>query len=286
MSEARLVWSVAATLGEGPVWIDGAVWFVDIKAGMIHRYVAEEDVRESHAVGGAPSFIVPTSDGGLLVGNRGALHRFDGRSLEAPIATVPGPDHNRTNDATVDAQGRLWFGTMDDGEARPSGAVHLFDGTDIAVVGGECTITNGPAISPDGRFLYHVDTLAGTIERFDISHDPVLRDGALFATIAPEDGNPDGVTVDAEGCVWVGLWGGWEARRYAPDGTLLMRVAFPCANVTKVAFGGPDLRTAYVTTARTGLSEAELADQPLAGGLFAFDAPAPGLPLPAVRIAR
>ena len=286
MSQSRLVWPVAATLGEGPAWVDGVLWFVDIKSGAIHRYDPGTDTRESFAVGGAPSFIVPTADGALLVGNRGALQLFDGAALGAPIATMPMPDHNRTNDATVDPQGRLWFGTMDDEESRPSGAVHTYDGDSITVVGGECTITNGPAISPDGRFLYHVDTLAGTIHRFDIATDAQLRDGTLFATIAPEDGNPDGVTVDAEGCVWVGLWGGWEARRYAPDGSVLMRVALPCANVTKVAFGGPDLRTGYVTTARAGLSDADLAAQPLAGGLFAFDAPAPGLPLPAVRIVR
>ncbi|TPG54128.1 SMP-30/gluconolactonase/LRE family protein [Sphingomonas glacialis] len=281
-----MVWPIEATLGEGPAWIDDMLWFVDIKAGAIHRYDPAADARDSYVVGGAPSFIVPTADGALLVGNRGALHLFDGEALAPPLATVSMPVHNRTNDATVDALGRLWFGTMDDEETRPSGAVHVFDGASISAVGGDCTITNGPAISPDGRHLYHVDTLAGTIHRFDIATDTLLRDGTLFATIAPEDGNPDGVTVDSEACVWVGLWGGWEARRYAPDGTLLLRVALPCANVTKIAFGGPDLRTAYVTTARVGLSDAELAEQPLAGGLFAFDAPAPGLPLASVRIAR
>ncbi|WP_241659569.1 SMP-30/gluconolactonase/LRE family protein [Sphingomonas glacialis] len=286
MPQSRLVWPIEATLGEGPAWIDDMLWFVDIKAGAIHRYDPAADARDSYVVGGAPSFIVPTADGALLVGNRGALHLFDGEALAPPLATVSMPVHNRTNDATVDALGRLWFGTMDDEETRPSGAVHVFDGASISAVGGDCTITNGPAISPDGRHLYHVDTLAGTIHRFDIATDTLLRDGTLFATIAPEDGNPDGVTVDSEACVWVGLWGGWEARRYAPDGTLLLRVALPCANVTKIAFGGPDLRTAYVTTARVGLSDAELAEQPLAGGLFAFDAPAPGLPLASVRIAR
>ncbi|MEG3175064.1 SMP-30/gluconolactonase/LRE family protein [Sphingomonas sp. RB3P16] len=286
MLKSRLIWPVAATLGEGPAWIADVLWFVDIKGGALHRYDPATDMRQSFEVGGAPSFIVPTSDGGLLVGNRGTLHLVEEETLGAPIATIAMPAHNRTNDATVDSAGRLWFGTMDDEESSPSGAVHLFDGETVRVVGGECTITNGPAISPDGRHLYHVDTLAGTIVRFDIATDETLSDAVSFATIAPEDGNPDGVTVDSEGCVWVGLWGGWEARRYAPDGTLLARVALPCANVTKVAFGGPDLRTGYVTTARAGLSEADLAEQPHAGGLFAFDAPAPGLPLHAVRLQR
>src|SRR5471030_848754 len=104
------------------------LWFVDIKGGAIHRYDPAADTRDSYVVGGAPSFIVPTADGALLVGNRGALHLFDGEALAPPLATVPMPAHNRTNDATVDALGRLWFGTMDDEESRPSGAVHVFDG--------------------------------------------------------------------------------------------------------------------------------------------------------------
>ncbi len=284
--ESRLIWPVETMLGEGPAWIRDQLWFVDIKGGKLHRYDPSSQERKSFEVGGAPSFVVPTDGDALLVGDGGALRLFDGETLGAPIATIAMPAHNRTNDATVHASGHLWFGTMDDQERAASGAVYRFDGETIRAVGGECTITNGPAISPDGRTLYHVDTLAGTIVAFDIAGDDALTDGVLFATIAPEDGNPDGVTVDSEGSVWVGLWGGWEARRYAPDGTLQARVALPCANVTKVAFGGPDLRTGYVTTARAGLSAGQLAEQPLAGGLFAFDAPAPGLPLPAVRLAR
>jgi D-xylonolactonase len=224
---------------------------------------------------------VPRAEGGLLVGTGHALRPFDGAALGAPIVTIDMPAHNRTNDATVDSSGRLWFGTMDDEEARASGAVHIVDEAGLRVVGGACTITNGPAISPDGHHLYHVDTLDGTIWRFDIRDDTELSDGVVFATIAKQDGSPDGVTIDSEGCLWVALWGGWGVRRYAPDGALLATVGVPCANVTKIAFGGPDLRTAYVTTARVGVSDADLTSQPLAGGLFAFDAPAPGVALPA-----
>ena len=93
------------------------------------------------------------------------------------------------------------------------------------------------------------------------------------------------MTIDAEDHVWVGLWGGWAARRYAPDGSHVCTVRFPCANITKLAFGGPDLRTAFVTTARSGIDPDRLEDQPLAGGLFAFEAPAPGCPLPQVHLA-
>ena len=274
-------------LGEGPAWIaaDAALWFVDIKGGALHRYDPATGAGSTVAVGGRPSFVLPTDADALIVGSGTALHLVRDGALGDPIAAIDTPAHNRTNDATVDPAGRLWFGTMDDGETQPTGAVHRFDGKTATVMGGECVITNGPAISPDGRWLYHVDTLAGTITRFDLATNDRLVDGVPFATIAPEDGHPDGATIDSEGCVWVGLWGGWQLRRYAPDGTLIATVALPCANVTKVGFGGPDLKTGFVTTARAGLSADQLAAQPLAGGLFAFDAPAPGIAITPVRIA-
>jgi D-xylonolactonase len=284
--EPRLVWPVAATLGEGPAWIgrENALWFVDIKGGKVHRYDPATDDRQSFAVGGMPSFLVPAEGGKLLVGSLDGLYLLEDGKLTGPVAKIDMPAHNRTNDATVDASGRLWFGTMDNEETAVTGAIHLFDETDLRPVGGDCVITNGPAISADGGTIYHVDTLGRTIYRCDISGGTSLAHGEVFVTIAEKDGSPDGVTLDSEGCLWVGLWGGWQARRYAPDGTLLAVVAMPCANVTKVAFGGPDLRTGYVTTARAGLSEAELHGQPLAGGLFAFDAPAPGVALPEMRL--
>lgn len=281
-----VAWDVGASLGEGPAWIDGALWFVDIKRGNVHRHDPATGENSTIAVGGNPSFVLPTDDGALLIGNRATLQRIVGGELADAVATVDMPDHNRTNDATVDPAGRLWLGTMDDGETQPSGAVYRFDGERIVAAGGECTITNGPAISTDGRFLYHVDTLGGTIHRFEIEGRERLENGTLFAQIAPEDGHPDGVTLDSESCLWVGLWGGWGLRRYAPDGTLLGTVAIPCANVTKVAFGGPDLATAFVTTASVGLSDEARAHQPLAGALFTFAAPAPGNPLPRVKLSR
>ena len=282
---AHSVWDVATSLGEGPLWSagDAALWFVDIERDRLHRYRPGDGACDSFAVGAQPSFIALAERGGLLVGMGHALVRFDAAMQATTVATIVMHAGNRTNDATVDGRGRLWFGTMDNGHIEPRGEVHCFDGT-VRAMGAAAAITNGPAISPDGRWLYHVDTLAGQIWRFDIGGDPAaLQGGTLFAAIDAADGKPDGVTVDAEGCVWVALWGGWALRRYSAGGGLLATVALPCANVTKVAFGGSDLRTGYVTTARSGLSAAALSAQPLAGALFAFAAPAPGLLPHAVR---
>ncbi|MEO6717914.1 MAG: SMP-30/gluconolactonase/LRE family protein [Novosphingobium sp.] len=286
-SEPRLVWPVGAELGEGPVWCadEAALRFVDIKGGRLHRFAPATGACDTYEVGGQPSFIVRVAEGGFLVGSGHALFRFDGQTLGEAVAVVAMPHHNRTNDATVDTTGRLWFGTMDDNEQIATGALHRFDRGTLQTSEWTACVTNGPAISSNGRTLYHVDSGARTIWRIPLDQGSLAPSGEVFLRIDEADGYPDGVVVDSEDCLWVALWDGWGVRRYSPDGALLFQVDLPCARVTKVAFGGPDLRTAYVTTARTGLDAAALAAQPLAGGLFAFDAPAAGRLLPAVKLA-
>ena len=266
------IWPLGATLGEGPLWdpIAQALWFVDIKQGRIHRCAADGSDRRSIGVGGMPSFILPRAGGGFVVGNVGALQHFDGERITGEIDRVAMRAGNRFNDATTDIHGRLWFGSMDNGEEHVTGAVHVHADGAIHVAGGESMITNGPAVSGDGRWLYHVDTPERTIWRFDVGDSNRLDQGEVFVRIEAAAGNPDGVTIDSEDHLWVGLWGGWAARRYAPDGRLVQEVRFPCANITKLAFGGPDRKTAFATTARGDMDEAALAEQPLAGGLFAF----------------
>jgi D-xylonolactonase len=276
------VWPVAATLGEGPVWSvrEQCLWFVDIKRQQLHRHTPGADGGRSWPLPGPAGFALPAESGDLLIGLPGELRRFDPRTgLSQTVLQLetdrPG---NRLNDAHIDSAGRLWFGSMDDQESAASGALYAWhQGTLTRHDDGIC-ITNGPVVSPDGRTLYHTDTVAREIHAFDLDADGRTSRKRLFLRCGDEPGWPDGSSVDAEGCVWVAFFGGWAVRRYAPDGRLLTTIALPCANATKLAFGGPDLRTAFVTTARKGLSADELAAQPLAGGLFTFTAPAPGLP--------
>jgi sugar lactone lactonase YvrE len=206
--------------------------------------------------------------------------------LGQQIAAIPEPAHNRTNDGTVDALGRLWLGTMDDDERLATGAVWCLDRGVLHRAGGGAVVTNGPAVSPDGQFLYWADSGERTIHRHRLGPEPILGPGEVFLRLGEDEGFPDGIVVDSEDCLWVALWDGWGVRRYAPDGRLLLHVPLPCARVTKLAFGGPDLATAYVTTARVGLDEEALAQQPLAGSLFSFAAPAAGVALPPVRLER
>lgn len=280
-ADLACVWEVGATLGEGPVWRPGeeALWFVDIKSRRIHRFHEPTGERQSWEAPSEPGFLAPLAGGGWIAGLKSGLHRFDPEA--GAFAHLPrfGPDRagNRLNDGAVDAQGRLWFGSMDDAEEAPTGELWRLDATGPAASqDAGYVITNGPAFSPDGRTLYHTDTLAKVIYAFDMAADGAVSGRRVFARV--ERGYPDGPAVDAEGCVWSGLFGGWGLNRYAPSGELLAHLRLPVANVTKPAFGGPDLRTVYCTTALKGLSAEERAAQPLAGGLFRFRVDTPGLP--------
>lgn len=286
MIKPQMLWPVAAQLGEGPVWIadEAALRFVDIKGGNLHRYIPATGARETMSVGGMPSFIVPTEAGGYLIGSKNELLPLTRHEIGPAVATIRMPAHNRTNDATVDGQGRLWFGTMDDDERQATGDLYCFDRGTLHAQGKATIVTNGPAVSSDSQTLYHVDSGARTIWRSTIAEGPKLTNSTIFVQLGEDEGYPDGIVLDSEECLWVALWDGWAVRRYAPDGALMLHIPFPCARVTKLAFGGPDLRTAFVTSACIGLSEEALAAQPMAGALFSFDAPVAGRALPSVAI--
>jgi sugar lactone lactonase YvrE len=281
------VWPLACTLGEGPLWWRDAVWFTDIKQKQIHRFDPASGQKQSWPAPSEIGFLAPLQNGHFIAGAKTGLYDFDPASGGFTLIRSVEPDRpaNRLNDGAVDASGRLWFGSMDDEEYRPSGMLYRFYRGSLAPMDSGYVITNGPAFSPDGQTLYHTDSLQRRIYAFDLSKDGSLANKRVFVTIEEGAGAPDGPVVDSEGCLWTGLFGGWEARRYAPNGWLLERVAFPAANVTKLAFGGPGLTTVYATTARKGLDAAALSAQPEAGGLFCFEAKVPGQPQSCVAIA-
>jgi xylono-1,5-lactonase len=275
------LWEAEATLGEGVLW-DAAnqlVWFVDIKGRRLYRCAPDGSDRKSWAAPGQVSFVVRADDGGLVVSLEDGLYRFIEASGEfVPFVKVEADvTGNRFNDGHVDAAGRLWFGSMDDGEAEPTGVLYRFDGKRVVRMDDGYIITNGPAVSPDGRTLYHTDTLDKRVYAFDLAADGGLSNKRLFADIT-DGGHPDGMAVDADGHVWIAVFGGWRIERRDPQGVKVGEVRFPCSNITKLAFAGDDLRTVYATSARKGLSAEALAQQPLAGALFTFRAETAGLP--------
>jgi D-xylonolactonase len=275
----ELVWDLGAELGEGPVWdaARGLVWSVDIKGRRLHAYGHADGTRQSWDAPDQIGFALPAQDGSLICGVRGGLHRFDlssGRfSLVQPVeADRPG---NRLNDGFISPDGALWFGSMDDGEMVRTGALYRFAGGRLERVDDGYGVTNGPAMSPDGRTLYHHDTLEKVIYAFDHADGRVSGKRRFAVT---EEGYPDGPSVDSAGVLHVGLFNGWGVGRWAPDGTPLAPLPLPVPAVTKAAFCGPDLRTLYCTSAWLGMDAARRADHPLAGGLFRLRVETPGLP--------
>lgn len=288
-TEPTPVWDLQAELGEGPVWVqrDKALWFVDIKKHQVHRFDPATGDRRSFDAPEQVGFILPAEGGGFVAGLQSGLYRFDDATgaFDRIIEVEPDLPNNRLNDGVVDFAGRVWFGTMDNNEASKSGAFYCFHRAKLTRTDlDNIAITNGPAVSPDGRRLYLVDTLAGTIESAEIREDGSLGERRAFVTIEAEDGHPDGPTIDSEGCVWISLYNGWEVRRYSPIGDLLDTIHFPVANITKIAFGGDDLRTVFATTARQMLSPEVIARQPLIGSLFQFRVDVPGVQCPLAQL--
>lgn len=279
--EPECVWDVGAQLGEGPIWVvrEKALWFTDIKKKKLHRFDPVAGKRDSFDAPAPPGFIVPLRGGNYIAGLKTGLHTFDPikRTFELRHAVEPDRPGNRLNDAAVDWSGHLWFGSMDDAETEATGCLYRLEADGPKAVDCGYIITNGPAFSPDGKTLYHTDTLNRVIYAFDIAGGARLSDKRVFARIEDGAGFPDGPVVDTEGCVWTGLFAGWHVRRYSPRGEILAKVEFPCANITKIAFGGPRLTSVYATTAWKGLDAKARAEQPLAGALFRFEADVPGL---------
>ncbi len=282
MTDVECVWPVGAILGEGPHWsaTEQALWFVDIKAPAIHRYDPATGAQQSWPAPERIGFLLPARGGTLIAGLKTGLHKFNPETGNFTLLHVvePHAPNNRLNDGFVDSQGFLWFGSMDDNEEEPSGALYQLNDSGCIRRDPGYVVTNGPAESPDGSVLYHTDTLAGMIYAFDRTRTGSLSNKRVFTRFAPGSGFPDGPIVDAEGCLWTGVFGGWGLQRYSPQGELLQTIRLPCSAVTKAAFAGDDLKTLYITTAHVALDAEQRRQQPLAGGLFRARVDVPGLP--------
>jgi len=282
MTDVECVWPAGAILGEGPHWsaTEQALWFVDIKAPAIHRYHPASGAQQSWPAPERIGFLLPARGGTLIAGLKTGLHKFNPETGNFTLLHVvePHAPNNRLNDGFVDSQGFLWFGSMDDNEEEPSGALYQLNDSGCIRRDPGYVVTNGPAESPDGSVLYHTDTLAGMIYAFDRTRTGSLSNKRVFTRFAPGSGFPDGPIVDAEGCLWTGVFGGWGLQRYSPQGELLQTIRLPCSAVTKAAFAGDDLKTLYITTAHVALDAEQRRQQPLAGGLFRARVDVPGLP--------
>jgi len=273
-----------AVLGEGPFWdvTDQRLYWVDIKGKRIHRLDPQTGRDDTWSTPEVIGSLAVRSGGGLVVALKSGLYFFDlATSTTTPVVLPPGhPDHNRFNDGKVDRQGRFWAGSMDDFEKQPTGGLFRLDSElkCTQMVEG-ITISNSLCWSPDGRTLYYSDSPKRTVWAWDFEiATGEISNRRVFVHLASTDGVPDGATVDTEGYFWLAVWDSWEVRRYDPAGRLDHTVRMPVQRPTCPMFGGEDLQTIYVTSASIGLSEEQLREQPLAGGVFAFDPGVKGLP--------
>ncbi|HEY5722033.1 MAG TPA: SMP-30/gluconolactonase/LRE family protein [Allosphingosinicella sp.] len=274
MTEITCVADVKAVLGEGPVWVvaEQALYWTDIEGRRVYRRAFADGKLDRWTVPFRIGSLAPRTGGsGFVAGtDRGLFFADPARDRYDPIAN-PESDlpTNRFNDGKTDRAGRFWAGTMDGTEKAAQGSLYRLD-PDLTLtrIDDAYSVTNGPAFSPDGHTMYHNDSGRQLTYAFDLDEAGNASNRRVLARFGEEDGYPDGMTVDADGCLWIAYWDGWCLRRLSPKGELLQTLKVPVARPTSCAFGGPDLDHLFITSARRDLDEAALAAQPQAGGLF------------------
>ena len=267
----------ADMLGEGTIWSarDDAVYWVDILAPALNRLSLKDGAVERWAVPEPLGWVAERAGGGFIGGFKSGFAEISLDPLTITPIGDPEPDlpGNRMNDGKADAQGQIWCGTMDMAEESDSGSLYrltpdlVWQQMDTGY-----RVPNGPAFSHCGKWLYHSDTARRIMYRFARTADGIAN-RQPFISFTDADGYPDGMTVDADGHIWVAHWGGGRISRFTPDGTLDRAIPMPARQVTNICFAGPDLDRMFVSSAAIGLDAT-----PYDGGLFEVDCGGRGLP--------
>ena len=281
----ELVVDAQADLGEGPAWDMDAnqLTWVDIRAGVLHIYHPQENVDEQFQLHEPVGCAAPCLNGDLILGLQSGIARFhiptrQVTRLVNPEAHLPG---NRFNDGKCDPAGRFLAGTMDSAETEATGCLYSYspDGSVRTLLSG-VRISNGLTWSPDLATFYFIDTPTRQVTAYDydLANGTIANPRAVI-TVPPGLGWPDGMTTDAEGMLWVAMWGGAKLTRWDPStGQLLETIPVPALNVSACVFGGKDLSDLYITSARKGMSADQLTAQPQSGGLFRVQTKIQGMP--------
>jgi sugar lactone lactonase YvrE len=274
---AEQVTDPVAYHAEGPVWSErwGGLRWVDMLAGDVLALAADGTVRRTH-VGDVAAALRPRHGGGAVIAVERGFVLEDGDGTLTPLPPVWSDAGVRMNEGGCDPDGRFWCGSMAYDQRPGAAALYRLDpDRRVHRVLDGLTISNGLGWSPDGSLAYYDDTAEHRVDVFDYARETGLTARRPFVRL-PDDGNPDGLTVDAEGGVWVALFGGGVVHRYTPDGALDVVIEVPAAQVTACTFGGPRLDQLFITTSREGLGPD---DDPLAGALFRAEVGVPGLPV-------
>ncbi len=276
--QAELLLDAQALLGEGPAWDakTQTLYWVDILEKRI--YAGTELLAQLDDFIGC---LAPCKNGHLILGMRASFVDFEpATSRQTLLALLTESATNRVNDGKCDPAGRFLAGSMDMNEKEASGSLYSFDGKAVTRLLEGIRISNGLAWSPDHKTFYYIDTPTRTVKAFDYD----LNSGAIanqrIAISVPESfGWPDGMTSDTEGNLWIAMWGGAQVTKWNPQtGQLAERVSFPALQTSSCVFGGKNMNELHVTSARVGMSEADLKKYPLSGGLFRVKTNVEGMP--------
>ncbi|MGO9583150.1 MAG: SMP-30/gluconolactonase/LRE family protein [Acidimicrobiales bacterium] len=267
----ELAFAGEAELGEGPVWdaASGTLLWLDVLADRVHRSDPSSGITATLELERTPGALAPRSSGGLVAAVAGGFAALDEQGrLDMLVHLETDKPGNRMNDGKCAPDGSFWAGTMDrDGRPGAGTLYRLAPDLQVSVLLTDLTVSNGLGWAPDGSGVYFVDTADARIDVLSQSGSGSWTRTPLVP-IDPSLGSPDGLTVDAEGNIWVAMCFGGRVLCYAPDGELRAYVEVPATVTTSVAFGGDDLDQLFITTGRTTLSEEQLRSQPRAGSVF------------------
>ena len=285
MSEIRSALSLRPDLGESPVWHrgEGALYWVDVRKPTINRFDPETGRNEEFIAPEPVHAIALTRSHRLLAVLEASLAFVDCKAgAVEPLTDVVEGIEDNLNDGRCDRAGRFWVGSKARDWVKPIGGLFRFDPDgSLHRLDEGIQLANGLGWSPDNRTMYFIDSQPRVIYAYDFDFTAgTVRNRRVLVRIAEEHGLPDGMTVDAEGFLWVAQWNGWRIVRYDPDGAVERVIRMPVARPTSCMFGGPDLRTLYVTSGTMRMTPDEIAAQPRAGNLFAIDTDIQGLPEP------
>ncbi len=285
---AEVCTTEAYFLGEGCRWdeVRGELYWVSLYDGQFFRARADGprvDIIQRYDLGGDVGAVAPCTDraDGWIVAKDTSLFRLSEAGELELLVELDAGDDVRVNDGAADPWGQFWIGTMAHDSAKGRGTLFRYDGAGgVTVVKSGVSISNGIGWSPDRRTMYYVDSGPATIYALHTDESGAVSNERTFAQLdADKEGSPDGLCVDAEGGVWVALWGGRSVRRYGPGGEAIAQVAIDTPNPSSCAIGGSNGTTLYVTTAREELTDEDLAREPYAGRLFSADVGVTGLVL-------
>lgn len=282
--EAEPVVEWKNALGEGPVWDvqNRQLFWVNIDGKELQWYRPSDGAADRISFNKKIGAAVPAKDGSWILALEDGFYRWEPESgnltLIAPT-DEPNPA-NRLNDGKCDGKGRFWAGTMSAKWTKDGSLYLLEQGGKLTRKWDGIICSNGLAWNADDTVMYYIDTGDRAVYAFDYDAESgAIANRRVLIDFAGEEGNPDGMTIDADGKLWIAHWGGWQVSCWDPaTGRKLATVAVPAKNVTSCAFGGEYLDELYITSARNGNTEQELAEQPLAGALFRVKTGAKGLP--------